>query len=415
MAFPTGEEVMGMPKNFRLRDIFRRKALPPVPPEYLADKRVRKAVKRYERKKSLKRLGIAFLAATTLSTSLTVVSMQKPELHSKSFDEFMSEKGYPGDLSQHFHAREIRVYDRSNLLYPFHLAGRLTAAAWTSKGDMGPVTRTVASPFLYLGGLIKGFNDMWNDSAFDAYSISNDNAPADRVNYIRPAADFTLDNLIRSFTGLEAKDFKFDNKREDLQRVLFEWVMLHEARHGDQDKEAFSGLNESDADVYAFRILQARGEDPRLLAEVQTIVKNLRAVSGTAGDFFHASTFAQNRGGGRSLDAIYDAEAFDDFHSVLSSVETANKKEVFPKEAKRMQRLYYLAVALQKAGALKENAGAEKAAKAFTGAMRYFDGLSGGKIIDPAFDAGKINLGPLFRQYLPVPDKLSVPAPKRVP
>ncbi len=45
----------------------------------------------------------------------------------------MARRGYADDYSKNFHTKEIRVYDRFNPLYPFHLAGRATDNSGTKR------------------------------------------------------------------------------------------------------------------------------------------------------------------------------------------------------------------------------------------------------------------------------------------
>ena len=396
-------------KDFKLRDVFKRKAGPPIPKDLLDNKPLQKAIVRRHRGKVLRRLRNIFLASALLSTGLQYT----PGLVSTKFDDFMAGRGFDNNLSQNFHTGEIRVYDRFNPLYPFHLAGREVALEWHENMKIthfAAIPLAIETPFIYVGGLKKGFFDMLPGSALDAYSMAPNDKPADRVNFIRPPGEFSLESFLGDFSGMNGEKLTFKNDREDLRNVLFEFVMLHEARHGDQEKLAYANANESDADLYAFKVMQARGVDPALLKEAATIVAHARTLNAVLrGDTGHVSTFTLQRGGARIFDSYEDAASFKRLHDVLGEADVRND-EAFPPKMKAGQRFAYLTIAMEQEGLLNEDAGMKKAAVAYIGAINYFNMASGGEMIDPKFDMSKIDLGYLTQKYKPVPDKLNVPA-----
>ncbi|TAL40123.1 MAG: hypothetical protein EPN97_00755 [Alphaproteobacteria bacterium] len=396
-------------KDFKLRDIFKRKAGPPIPQELLDNKPLQKAIVKRHRRKVLKRLGGIFMASAMLSTGLQYT----PGLVSVKFDDFMAGRGYADNLSQHFHTGEIRVYDRFNPLYPFHRAGREVAIEWHENmkiSRFAAIPLAVATPFIYWGGLTSGFGDMLPGSELDAYSMANNDKPADRVNFIRPPGEFSLNSFLADFSGVDGGKLTFKNDRQDLRDVLFAFTMLHEARHGDQEKLANANANESDADLYAFKVLQARGVDPALLREAATIVAHARTLNAVlGGDASHVSTFTLQRGSGRIFDGYQDAAAFKRLHDVLGEADVRNDL-AFPPRMPAGQRYLYLTLAMEQEGLLDEDAGMKKAAVAYVNAINYFNNASGGAMIDPKFDMSKIDLSYLTQKYKPVPDKLNVPA-----
>jgi hypothetical protein len=401
-------------KDFKLRDIFRRKAAPPIPKELLENKPLRKAILKHHRRKILKRLGAVFLASAALSTTLQYT----PNLVSTKYDEYMAGRGFDNNLSEHFHTGEIRVYDRFNPLYPFHLAGREVNLVWhegMKTTHLAAIPLAIATPFVYVGGLQKGFLDMIPGSELDAYSMANNDKPSDRVNFIRPPGEFSLTSFLDDFSGMDGKKIVFRNDREDLRNVLFEFVMLHEARHGDQEKRAYITANESDADLYAFKVMQARGVDPALLREAATIVAHARTLNAVLrGDASHVSTFTLQRGSGRIFDGYQDAAAFKRLHDVLGEADVRNDK-AFPARMPAGQRYLYLTVAMEQEGLLDEDAGMKKAAVAYVNAINYFNHASGGAMIDPKFDMSKVDLSYLTQKYKPVPDKLDAPSVPKAP
>lgn len=395
----------------KLRAAFGMKAKPPaktdVPQEIVDNKHVQKAVLKKVRRRRLKKLGLIFAASAALSTGLQYA----PDAVSTKLDDFMTQKNFGGDFSQHFHAKEIRVYDRFNPLYPFHLAGNAVKMTWQDgeRDGLGTVPLVVGTPFLYTGMLWKGFTDMIPGNKLDAYSISNSDEAANRTTYIRPPGDFSLNRFMGDFSGVNGQKLEFQSDREVLRDILFQFVMLHEARHGDQDKTVFGTTNESDADLYAFRVMKARGTDSALLNEAATIVAHARAINGAVGgDAEHASTFTLQRGQQRVFDAHQDAASFERLNQLLAEADGRNRDK-FPDAMPRGNRYLYLTLAMHGQGLLKEDPGLDKAATSFVQALGYFDKLSGGKIIDQEFDLSQIDLKYLTQVYKPVPDKL-VPA-----
>lgn len=393
----------------KLRAAFGMKAKPPektdVPQEILENKHVQKAVLKKVRRRHLKKIGLAFAASAALSTGLQYA----PDLVSTKLDNFMAQKNFGSDYAQHFHAKEIRVYDRFNPLYPFHLAGNAVKMTWQDgeRDGLGAVPLVVGTPFLYTGMLWKGFTDMIPGNKLDAFSISNSDEAANRTTYIRPPGDFSLNRFMGDFSGVNGQKLEFQSDREVLRDILFQFVMLHEARHGDQDKTVFGATNESDADLYAFRVMKARGTDSTLLNEAATIVAHARAINGAVGgDAEHASTFTLQRGQQRVFDAHQDAASFERLNQLLAEADARNRDK-FPDAMPRGNRYLYLTLAMHGQGLLKEDAGLDKAATSFVQALGYFDKLSGGKIIDQQFELSKIDLKYLTQVYKPVPDKLA--------
>ncbi|MDI1227071.1 MAG: hypothetical protein PSY14_05250 [bacterium] len=402
----------------KLRSAFGLKAKPPanneVPAEIVNNKHVQKAVLKKARRRSIKKLALVFAASAALSTGLQYA----PDLVSTKFDDFMAQKNHGGDYTQHFHAADIRVYDRFNPLYPFHLAGQTTKLTWQegmAEGGFAAVPLTIVTPFLYGSALWKGFTDMLPGNKLDAYSISNDEDLKQREVFIRPPGDFSLTRFMGDFSGVNGQKLEFQSDRDELRDILFKFVMLHEARHGDQIKGAYAPANEADADLYAFKVMKARGTDEKLLNEAATIVAHARAINGAVGgDYGHASTFTFQRGGQRIFDAHQDAAAFDRLHTLLADIDSKNHK-AFPDTMPRGNRYFYLTLAMHKQGLLEEDPGLKKAADAFIRSLVYFDKASNGKIIDASYDLSKIDLGYLTEKYKPVPDKLTPAKPDLTP
>jgi len=397
----------------RLRDIFRRKATkPPVPAEIVNDKRVQKAVFKNHRRKRWKQIRNIAIASTALSA---LVNMQ-PDLVSKPYDQFMAEKGYTVSSQELFEAENIRVYNRGNLLYPFHAAGNETVIDWQEleRAGYGPISRTIMAPFSYISGFTGAVGNMIAPSVVDAYSISNSGPVEDRTVFIRPPRDFTVDEFLGEFAGIKVAnaDYRFRHDNADIERVLFQYVMLHEGRHGDQHKTANGTLNEADADQYAFNVLARNGTDPALLNEVRTIVtfgRILASVNG--GGTTHATGFALMRPLVTTYDAHTDAATFRTLHNMLDDVARTNE-EAFEDDVPMANRYVYAAAALKRDNVFNDNPLLANANAYYMMAVNYFQAASGTALYNPEFPLQNIKTDYLKQNYDPAQRPINPPPPR---
>lgn len=404
-------------KRFSLLGLFNRKAgrvMPPIPEEILKDKRVRKEIFRRRNRKIFRALSVAF----ALSATTSLVTINHPDLVSTPFNQYMADHGYAGDLQSHYYAPDIRVYERSNILYPFHMAGNETRIVWHENLKKSAAPQNIAAlaletPVLYAKGLTSGFAQMLFPNMLDAYSMANDDAPNTRSCFIRPPADFSVAEFFKNFSNVNTASFHFKNSQDALKKTLFEYVMLHEARHCDQPKTVFTTANEADADLYAFRVLEARGTNPALLQETVEIIAHLRTINAVMhGDTDHVSTFTLARGAESILTAHQDAASFGLLRDVLDET-LKNNTHAFQGRMSEGLRAYYAAAALDRSNLLKSDPQLARANGAFLSAINYFDAMSGGKLVNAQFDINRIDLSYLAGRYVPVKDKLAVPPADR--
>ncbi|MDP2206948.1 MAG: hypothetical protein Q8K65_11650 [Alphaproteobacteria bacterium] len=403
----------------RLRDLFRRKAKPaPVPPEVYNDKRVKKAVFKANRRRFYKRILLTSVAAAAISTG----THYAPDSVSTPFNTYMTEKGHAENFHDHFHAKNIRVYDRWNPLYPFHLAGQGVKITWSeidqdkeSGNAAKAFGKAVTTPIVYYSMLFKGVGDLILPHPIDAYALSG-NAPHDqREVFIRPPKAINLDDFISDFGRVNTAEMTFKNDTAELERVIFEYIMLHEARHGDQNKGVAVSLNEADADRYAFDVLAARGNKTELLSEARAIITHSRTMSSVlGGGTSHTTSVALLRPYATPYNAYRDEAALSRLHKVLSDADIMNK-DAFPEDMSRGNRFVYMAAALKKQGLAARDPDMQMATDMFLNAAGFFNEASGGAIIDRSFNIDKINMGYLQQQYKPVEDKLAPKAEQQRP
>jgi hypothetical protein len=421
MSAPTTDKPEQKKITERLRDIFRRKAKPvPVPAEIYNDKRVQKAVFKANRRRFFKRLLLTSVAAAAISTGTHLA----PDSVSTPFNAYMDEKGHGTDFHDHFHASNIRVYDRWNPLYPFHLAGQGVKLTWNGADQdatSGSVTKTfskaLATPVVYYSLLFKGVGDLILPHPIDAYSLSGNMPHSAREVFIRPPRAINLADFISDFGLVNTPNITFRNDTSELERILFEYVMLHEARHGDQDKNVATSLNEADADRYAFDVLAARGNREELLAEVRSIITHSRTMSSVlGGGTSHATSVALLRPYASPYNAYRDEAALNRLHRVLRDADTMNK-DVFPEDMSRGNRFVYLAMALKQQNLTSQDPDMRLAIDMFLTAIDFFDTAAGGALVNRSFRIDQIKTGYLQQRYKPVEDKLQPqsPAPKPRP
>ena len=397
----------------RLRDIFKRSSKPPVPAEIVNDKRVQKAVFKNHRRKRWRALRNIALVSTAISTILQF----NPNIVSTSYDDHMAARGYTAPHAENFNASNVRVLDRSNPLLPFYTAGSGVVDGWqeADRQNMGLATKLIVTPFIYIKGFSSGLGDALSGQSLDAYSLSNDAPVAERSVYIRPPADdFTVNDFLREFAGLDIDNLQFKHDNRDISRVLYEYVMLHEARHGDQHKSVSTALNEADADRYAFTVLDTRGYDAALLAEVREIIIHGRTMASVlGGGTSHSTSLSLMRDYPSVFDAYEDGASFRRLHNILADAARMNE-DVFDANMQGGHRMLHVSTALFLQGTLNDNEELRAANNHFRMAAIYFQHASGFRLFGPMENIDQVNVDYLKQPYSAAPDKLA-PAKSQIP
>lgn len=400
----------------RLSSIFSRKARPKPPsvsPEIYNDTRVQKAVLKARRRSFIKRVLVSGVAAAAISTG----TQYYPDTVSTPLNQYMADKGHTPDFSIHFHAANIRVYDRWNPLYPFHVAGQGAKLTWQAI-DADPeaggsiskgISKGLSTAIVYPTMLFQGFSTLLMPNALDAYAIPNDAPHSKREVFIRPPGEIKIADFLSDFSRVSSDKLYFQNEPKDLERVLYQYIMLHEARHGDQRTDVATSLNEADADRYAFSVLAARGHKKELLDEALSIITHSRTMASVlGGGTSHTTSVALLRPYQTPYAAYKDEAALQRLHKVLTDAEVMNK-DAFPEDMGRGNRFIYLAGAMNKQGVANNDPEMKLALNMFVSAAVYFNMVTGGAMINTEFDLKKINIGYLQQQYKPVEDKLGFP------
>jgi len=391
-----------------LRDIFKRSSQPPVPDEIVNDKRVQKAVLKNHRRKRWRALRNVALVSTAISTILQF----NPNIVSTSYDDHMAARGYTATHQENFNAAHVRVMDRNSPLLPFYTAGSGVVDLWqTQDQETGTLAKIVVTPFAYLAGFGGGVGDILSPSLLDAHSVSTDAPLRERNVYIRPPADdFTVNDFLHEFAGLNLTNLTFRHDNNDISRVLYEYVMLHEARHGDQDKSVSTALNEADADRYAFSVLATRGYDADLLQEVREIVTHGRTMASVlGGGTNHATSLSLMRQYPTVFDAYEDGAAFKRLHNILADAVQVNE-DLFDESMPMGNRMIYVSTALFTQGTFRQNQELRQANNHFRMATIFFHNASGFRLFGPMQNLDKIDVDYLKQPYSAIPDKLQAPA-----
>jgi len=388
----------------RLRDIFKRSSRPPVPADIVNDKRVQKAVLKNHRRKRWRALRNVALVSTAISTILQF----NPDIVSSSYDDHMAARGYTAAHQENFYAREVRVLDRGGILLPFYTAGRSVIDDWQQADRNGYRLsfKLVTAPFNYMGGFMAGMRDALSDGTIDAWTKTYNLDYDQRTVYIRPPKDdFTVTDFLREFAGMPQIEFNFRHDNKDISRVLYEYVMLHEARHGDQDLSVSTPLNEADADRYAFSVLATRGYDAGLLQEVREIVTHGRTMASVlGGGTHHATSLSLQRPYPTPFDAYEDGAAFRRLHNILADAAYINKEQ-FEQGTPVSNRMISVAAALFVQGTLNDNQELRAANNHFRMATIFFQHASGFRLFDAMQNLDRINVDYLKQPYAAVPDK----------
>lgn len=398
----------------RLRDIFKRSSKPPVPAEIVNDKRVQKAVFKNHRRKRWRALRNIALVSTAISTILQF----NPNIVSTSYDDHMAARGYTAAHEENFNASTVRVLDRHNPLLPFYTAGSSVVDGWkeADRQNMGLGTKLLVTPIVYLAGFSSGFGDIISGQSLDAHSLRTAAPAAERNVYIRPPADdFTVNDFLREFSGLNLADVQFRHDNRDIARVLYEYVMLHEARHGDQNSSVSTALNEADADRYAFTVLATRGYDAGLLDEVRDIIIHGRTMASVlGGGTSHSTSLSLMRDYPTTFDAYEDGAAFKRLHNILADAAHMNA-EVFAEGMPVGNRMIQVSTAMFLQGTLNENSELRAANNHFRMAAIFFQHASGFRLFGPMDNLDQIDVNYLKQPYSAAPDKLAPAKSQRPP
>lgn len=341
-----------------------------------------------------------------------------PQLTTRSLDKDIEAKKIPVTLQENFHTEDIRVYHRYNPLQIFHQAGHLTALNF----DKENLYRSLLlSPVIYVGAFAQATGTFFFPAPIDAFSIAPDHPIDTRSCFIRPPKAQTASDFVESFGRFteESLDFTFKSDPQKLSKVFYTFVMAHEARHCDQDKDMYgSSLNEADADLFAFRLLEQKMQDKAEIAEAKEIMQHLRHILAIRGDLGHFSTVSLQRGSQTPMQAELEYSVPETLRRIMSQA-IAKNNDLLP-VGSATQKIYAIGKHMLKAGTFKPVKGDTAETAAFKAHLQegvqnyikgvdYFNKLSGGKILKWDTSNAPFDLRYLHKNYLPVPDKLKAP------
>jgi hypothetical protein len=382
------------------------KKKPPVPKEILADNRIRHAFWRQRWGRRFKRLAFGMAVSGGISTATVIY----PDTVSSPFDDFMKNKGYSTQLSDHFHVTNVRVYDKNAFLKPFQQAGLVTLPAWKRVMEkptfLTVAAQTAATAINYPYNLLTNAFAQATGKTPDAYAFIPrlQQSPALREVYIQPPPEWTVSDFIATFTGIKIDTPKTVNDTQELQKALFEFVMLHEARHGEQDYGFALSVMEADADLYALKALKNGGTDQAIVNEIATLVLHARTLASLSGKVSHPSSVALTMGVQSPLITHQVAGAFWQLNNIMKDLDHYNKGSFAP-ETPEVLRHAVMASGMSQAGFFKHNTQLNEAASMSNQALGYFNDLSGGKLLHNNFLRGSLNLMLMSHPYAPVQEK----------
>lgn len=341
------------------------------------------------------------------------LQMAPDNLMTSSLNDHMAAQGMGEDLQQYFNAKNIRVYSRSNPLYILDGAGDTVGIENEEAARVGRKTKgekivddIVSTPFRYPSALLTHFTTASLPHPLDAYSISSGVPLESRDCYIRPPAKINVVDYINTFTGMDAESYAFKTDINTLERLLYKYVMLHEARHCDQNKDMdTASLNETDSDLFAINTLMKTEKDIDAVNELREILMHVRIYHGVAGDNAHMSYFGIDRQGQTPLQSITDVGGTIALSDLLSTAVRMNR-DSFDKDTQWNEKYYHITRHLLDRDMLKNQPDLEKAAKAFIGSIDYFESSAvDKKIINTPHKDIKIDMGYLNKAYYPAVGK----------
>lgn len=254
------------------------------------------------------------------------------------FPQYMDDRGYPG-LSRHFEQKNLRVV---------HADIHSMAESDSTGQDTSIRLRAQSQRMLFQGqtlGLI-----------------------------VPPPEDLTAQQLWADFMGADLGPFKYAAPDEDVRRLLFEHIMLHEARHCDQSFDVLTSAQEADADQYGFEVLQKINVPTALLHQYKEDFTNARVISALVyKDTLHNTApylrnFIEPQAMSEENAGLWELR--EKLQVKLGEDTAARVCEVMP--ASYLSALYNAAKDLCAEGHLSP--AADRAARAFVESCEYFNG-----------------------------------------
>lgn len=396
----------------KLRDVFTSLAKKPTPEEKALQARHRQfkkhVLKNHFGLKVWRGLRNTVIGLFTAAASLSTATEVFPGLATQSFGDYMKEKGYGENLDDYFRNKDIRVW-RNDWIMPFKFAGMITREEIRRIGEqkdgLGYVASMLWQPVRYsttLKDMIKHVSQY--PDAFPFTQNVGQMLGNNETSYIRAGGEnFTMDGMLRSSLpgNFSLATFNYKSDPAALDSMFQKYVMLHEARHADQSLLTISNMDETDADQFAFAVLESENANPDILAELKRIVLTIRALGGVAGgDHFHYSSEFNDTP--RSvLQGIEDASGAEQFARVLRVV-SANNRHVFADSVNTFNRIYSNALRIYMDPVCQENRPMRTAAEAFLAACNHVNELQGGAAIKLDFETiSRISLYGLHVPYAP--------------
>ena len=346
-----------------------------------------------------------------LATGSTVTHMVDENHSSKPLSTFMAENGLSDEADKYFHTKNIRVYERGDVLGHLHAGGAGVRRLWTA--DMGPdipegskletATKIMATPFAYAVGLMA--SNPLSDALFPVNASTifyGRGAVADRSCFIRPHEVKDALSMLQDITGHKLKGLEESYDMETMAAVYNYFVMFHEARHCDQSREigTLTLQGEADSDIYALRAIKAEmGQLPEITL-MRDIIQTFRIINGVRGDAGHTTLYSFDENSIAS--ALRTHARITHLSDTISEIERQNKG-IFPAGTKRDARNYHMTKAYLKDSSIEKTEDMRKTARDFTSAIEYMNILAKGDILKGTEPVQPVKLSHMTQTYTPVP------------
>ncbi|TAL29206.1 MAG: hypothetical protein EPN97_13710 [Alphaproteobacteria bacterium] len=356
-------------------------------------------------KRKLRPLVLAFCAAAGVSG----VTQVEPSLVSHPLSEYAATQGLPQDLGRHFHAASIDIYRRHNALYPFHFAGQAVRWEWQDRWGKDNIALLAAkTPVIFAQGLFRGVEDALPFSdPVGAFSLAVNVPVEERACFVRPPDRVYAEELVNALTGLGVERLRTVSDPERLADGFLAFALLHEGRHCDQDKRfRATAVLEADADIYAFRVLEARPDmvDADTLNEMRDIWTQARVLEGVAKGGGHFSPPALKRGGQTGLDAHESFDNLARFRAILDDTLAGVGPSGSMTET---EARYHAAKAIMREPVFAGDTALLDMANAFVSAVDFFDQRCGGRLVTHKGPEQPFDFSFFRDAYKPVPDRIA--------
>lgn len=321
------------------------------------------------------------------SALLSTMTHFAPQIVSTDFADYLKDQSISENYSKYFSNTKTRVYHRHNPLYILHIDSLILKEHFSDEKRSNFkkflfLPMTLAASTIKTVSLIPTVIPPSNPA--DAFSIKRNLPFEERECFVRPPGNFDFDKVMSKFTGIDAH-YTPTTKANKLSKIFEEYILMHERRHCDQDERLSSHINESDADVYALKIVKEENKNnTNEMNELTEIILNLRVFNAISQkDSEHVSATEIKHGKSNFFDLYQDESSYKTTENMLENI-VNNNLDALNDIKTDHEKLYFAAkalISLHKSPANNQQSDLLDTAQSYVHSVDYFNKMSDGKFL----------------------------------